>query len=127
MSLLLRFSRARWVDDFYGPECDENAEHTRSMFVRLVRCILGFDAIADSKTASGNPLPILGVLVEAREEGIRMRPEQGKRMRWKFMIQEALDKGASHMCPSEASGEPWRGVHVRHAYRRRSIEARGPP
>ena len=90
-----QFSRARWVDDFYGPDCDENAEHTRRMFVRLVRCILGDDAIADNKTASGNPLSILGVVVEAQCSGIRLKPDRGKCLRWKLAIREALHRGTS--------------------------------
>ena len=64
------------------------------MFVhgRLVRCLLGEDAIAKKKLLHGNPLPILGISVEANLAGMTFMPEAEKIAKWRAQIARALDE-----------------------------------
>ena len=58
--------------------------------VRLVRALLGEDAISAKKCASGNPLPILGISVRVDMGGITFIPEPEKLVAWKKTISDAL-------------------------------------
>ena len=61
---------------------------------RLVRCLLGIDAIADRKLEAGMPLVILGIRVMFSVGGIMMTPDQAKIDKWCRLIREALSRGA---------------------------------
>jgi len=111
---LLHLPVLRFVDDYFAPEHEESAAHamgifvryallmcTRMLFVRLhsfaryrlVRSILGKDAIAQRKVEVGNPLTVLGVQVEINLGGIVFTPDEGKVQVWKQCIRIALQEG----------------------------------
>ena len=60
------------------------------MLHRLIRCLLGDDAVANKKVQHGNPLPVLGILVSTNAAGITFVPEPEKLQKYKQQIQEAL-------------------------------------
>ena len=62
------------------------------MFGRLVRCILGKDAVAKKKLIHGNPMAALGIEVNVSLAGITFMPEAEKIYKWRAQIQEALDR-----------------------------------
>lgn len=51
----------RYVDDFFGIERPETAEHAMNVFARLVRLLLGQTAIAERKLEHGSVLVVLGM------------------------------------------------------------------
>lgn len=56
----------RRVGDHFSIEYVESAEHAMTCFGRLVRAVLGADAIAESKLAFGAPLHLLGLKIAIR-------------------------------------------------------------
>ena len=98
---LLHLPVLRYVDDFFAAELAGCEEHSKNIFARLVRCMLGRDSIAGRKLLHGNPLPILGVAVEINLGGITFIPEPDKLEKWRKQIKAALDCG--HLCGGEAS------------------------
>ena len=77
---LLRIPALRYVDDFFAAERSETMEHAMKCMQRLIRAILGDDAVSDdpSKVACGKGLCILGVDITARSDGILARPTPQK-------------------------------------------------
>jgi hypothetical protein len=80
----------RYVDDYFGPDRLATVEHGLQCFVRLVRLLLGSDAVADDKTAFGSRLDILGVDLEMSLKGFKFRPAAEKCARWRATIVDAL-------------------------------------
>ena len=62
-------------------------------FVRLVRVLLGQDAVADTKVAWGRELTVLGVHMQLSDKGIRTCPEPSKVSKWIQCIEEVLAQG----------------------------------
>ena len=60
---------------------------------RLVRCLLGFDAIAVHKCACGMPLTVLGIAIHILEEGLKLVPDREKCLKWSAQIRDALERG----------------------------------
>ena len=69
--------------------------------VRLVRALLGGDAIADNKLEHGNPLTVLGISVKLGLEGIEFRPDKAKVEKWTADINRFILTGK--MTGGEAS------------------------
>ncbi len=78
--------------------CAASVQHLAN---RLVRCLLGPDAVADRKVEWGNPLTILGVSTAIAEEGMRFTPDAAKAAKWKQQIDEAIR--SRKLCAGEAS------------------------
>ena len=88
----------RFVDDYFGIDRDGQAEHAMNIFARLVRCLLGEDAISQQKCVHGNPLVVQGVSVTVAPLGAKLQPDAAKRHKWSEAIKAALDTGAC-ACP----------------------------
>ena len=65
-------------------------EHALGCCVRLVKVLLGGEAIADNKVGCGNCLGILGVDVCASHNGFSFRPSRGKVVKWQSELARAL-------------------------------------
>ena len=76
-------------------------EHALQCFARLVRVLLGSDAIAETKLACGPSLSILGVDIMPSRSGYKCRPTLDKVLKWEATIVSALRDGVLY--PSEAS------------------------
>ena len=61
-------------------------------FLRLVRCLLGDDAISERKLCHGNPLGVLGIAVEINFAGVTFVPEAEKVAKWRAQIEKALEE-----------------------------------
>ena len=84
----------RYVDDYFSTEGEATAAHALSCFARLVRTMLGGDALAEAKTECGRPLTILGIQVDVEEDGITLELTEQKRQDWGGRPQVAMDQGA---------------------------------
>ena len=60
---------------------------------RLVRVLLGADAISERKLETGNPLVVLGVQIESNLGGVVFFPAAEKVEQWKRDIKRALREG----------------------------------
>ena len=76
------------------------AEHASQCFSRLVRALMGDDAVADSKVERGKKLVILGVLIEITDEGFACKPSPDKVVKWLDTIRTALRE--DRQCPGDA-------------------------
>ena len=72
--VVLHVAAGRYVDDYFGAEYPECAAHTTECVARLIRAMLGPTAVADRKCESGAQLPVLGLTVEARDDGLFVFP-----------------------------------------------------
>ena len=63
----------RYVDDYFSIEPAATAEHAHSCFLRLTRAILGQGALKQEKAVVRNPLPLLGLMVEAKKTAWSLR------------------------------------------------------
>jgi hypothetical protein len=69
----------------------ESLEHALQVFARLVRILLGPEAIAEQKLECGPSLCVLGVDIAIGKRGFKCRPAVKKVDRWIRMIDEALE------------------------------------
>ena len=102
----------RYVDDYFGIErcfpplysplrcmCMRYVrrtclEHAWGCFARLVRLLLGGDAVAESKLEHGRSLCILGIDVSPSRSGYTCRPTPLKVQQWSDVIQVALSSSS---------------------------------
>ena len=96
---ILNLPVLRFVDDYFAAESAETADHAMWVFARyavldqscimhidcasvclhrLVRAILGEDAIAKNKLERGNPLTVLGITIEINMTGVVFAPNNEK-------------------------------------------------
>ena len=68
-------------------------EHLLDCIARIVRCLLGYSALADEKMSCAVPLGILGLRVDLSAEGMTCVPLPDKVTKWTARIQAALDSG----------------------------------
>ena len=99
--VLLKLPILTYVDDYFGTESEELVEHAKSCFARVVKCLLGDDALSASKLQHGNPLDILGLEFHITPEGIRCKPSCDKVKKWVYTIEEALKSNS--LGPGSAS------------------------
>ena len=95
---LLKLPVLRYVDDFFAPEPRESLEHAATCFARIVRAMLGADAIADNKRDHGWSLTILGIHIEMSAEGFRLMVAS-KKARFPFLSSGPLGCRALAMFP----------------------------
>jgi hypothetical protein len=91
----------RYVDDYYSPEKKETAEHALGCFARVVRAMLGQDALSNEKMDQGVPLEILGITVGVTQQEVRLELTEKKRVEWTDKLLTARKGGI--MMPGEAS------------------------
>ena len=65
----------RYVDDFFGAERPACAKHALSCIERVVKLMLGSDAVAADKCEWGTTLTILGVDVAPQHDGFVCAPD----------------------------------------------------
>ena len=80
----------RWVDDYFSVEPSESVEHAMACFARLVRAVLGDDAISSDKIAYGNPLPILGLCIGIQGAQLEVKLTDEKASKWVLLIENLL-------------------------------------
>ena len=76
------------------------AEHAMQCMARLVRILLGFEAIADRKLEWGATLVVLGVQISPTESGFRLLPAKAKAQKCIEAITRAIRTGM--MMPGSA-------------------------
>ena len=91
---------ARFVDAYFSVDRHGQSKHAMNIFARLVRCLLGEDAISQRKLEYGNPLVILGVSVTVSTAGLKLHPDAANGQKWSDAIKVALDTG---MCAWSSS------------------------
>ena len=91
----------RYVDDYYSLDHEETAQHALECFARIVRAMLGSDALAPEKMACANPLEILGIRVEVALDGVRLEVAERERKEWSGQLQVAKVSGV--MASGQAS------------------------
>ena len=90
---LLRIPVFRYVDDYFSADRPKCAEHAMTCFARLVRAILGEDAISERKLQVGNPLDVLGLSVEVKDRTVSMHVMAEIPEHWACVLEEALANG----------------------------------
>ena len=113
---LLRIPVFCFVDDYFSLESHATVEHAMWCFVRLVRALLGGDAIAPGsctcgkqgcsacmprKCSFGLPLCVLGIEVTVGDDGVEARPSPDKVAKWLAQLDGALSSG--FLPPGEAA------------------------
>ena len=91
----------RYVDDKFAPERRGCAEHAMCCVARLVRAVLGHDAVAAKKLEWGENLTILGLQISVCTEGFHASPAAAKRLKWRTRIDGFLASGV--LSPGDAS------------------------
>ena len=111
---LLKLPVLRYVDDFFSVDFPECAQHAMNCFARMVRILLGKDAVAQGKLMCGMPLTILGLRLAVDQQGVSCWPSPDKVVKWCSTISAALSSNS--LRPGEASklagALSWAGQHV---------------
>jgi hypothetical protein len=81
----------------------DTVEHGLGCFARLVKLLLGDDAIAEEKIACGASLTLLGVDVALGDIGFNCKPSADKVSRWLFIINEVI--ASKRLSPGQASSK----------------------
>ena len=123
----LKLAMCRYVDDYFAAERYEASyraavfvavtapahmlvhtfarpelrEHSLECFARLVRLLLGPDAIAENKLEHGVSLVVLGIKIKLSKKGMKCRPAGSKTTKWLQTIDTALESGK--LCAGSAS------------------------
>jgi hypothetical protein len=71
------------------------------MLRRIVRALLGDDALSEKKLEHGCPLQVLGLIVVTQPMGITFKPSPDKVQKWLSKIRLALKDG--NLSPGDAS------------------------
>ena len=111
---LLKLPVLRYVDDYFCVDFPQCTKHAMNSFARLVRILLGPDAVAPHKLVCGMPLEILGLGVAIDSSGISYWPSRDKVEKWSTTISSVL--AAGRMRQGEASklagALSWAGQHA---------------
>jgi len=102
----------RYVDDLFAPERAECMEHAMQCVARLVRAVLGRDAIENRKLDCGLSLVILGVRCQLNNAGLYLFPESCKVLKWCACIRDALESGA--LSAGDSGRLSWAQTHMFH-------------
>ena len=74
--------------------CLTNPCHVKQCFARLVRAMLGYDSIEETKLQHGNPLTLLGVEVQITDKKIEVWPSHEKVVQWQRDLESCLKTGS---------------------------------
>jgi hypothetical protein len=83
----------RYVDDFFAAELGGAEEHAMQCFARLVRALMGDDALKEEKPAAGESLDVLGLHIAHDKCGVIVRVNDEKAVKWSGAIDQALAAG----------------------------------
>ena len=95
---LLHIPIFRYVDDFFGFDRPESLEHATMCIVRLIRCCLGPDAVADRKVDFGPSLTILGIDLSLSKAGYMCGVSRAKAAKCIEAMRTALRTGVPDLC-----------------------------
>ena len=98
---VLRLPLFRYVDDYFSLDHQDAAQHALECFARIVRAMLGQEALAPAKMECANPLEVLGVRVKVDPDGVSLEVAKRKREEWSQQLQKS--KAAGVMMAGEAS------------------------
>ena len=106
----------RYVGDYFACLQDECVEHGMQCFAEVVRFLLGDTSVSDKKLGFGNPLSILGLVVEVGPEGMTCFPSGDKILKWLNVISQALSTGIvnSGAASKLAGGLSWGSGNMFH-------------
>ena len=90
---VLKIALLRYVDDLFAPERQSTAEHALQCVARLIRLLMGTEAIADKKLEWGSELVILGIQVSPLDTCFRLLPAKDKKVKCISVIDVALSTG----------------------------------
>ena len=99
--VVLHVPLLRFVDDLFAAERRGSAVHALHCVARLVRCMLGPEAIAPAKMGWGLQLQVLGLNVSADRQGFSCEPSADKVVKWRSRIYSALNSNS--LRPGDAS------------------------
>ena len=88
--MVLHVPLLRFVNDLFATERRGSAVHALHCVARLVRCMLGREAIAPAKTGWGLQLQVLGLHVSADGQGFSCAPSSDKVVKRRSRICSAL-------------------------------------
>lgn len=113
---LLGIVTFRYVDDFYGCEDASSLEHAVGCVVRVIRLLLGCEAVANHKVGFGPNLVILGVELRLHTWGFSCRPAAKKILAMLKVIKEAVATWQlASGCASKLAGRlQWSCQHLFH-------------
>ena len=83
----------RWVDDFFFVEPQESIEHAKNCAARILRAVLGADAVAVEKLQHGNPLTALGLSITFSPGYAKIVVSRDKATKWACHLDKCLNKG----------------------------------
>ena len=112
--VLLPLPVLRYVDDYFAVARPGECHHAMTCFARLVRAILGPDAIAANKLIHGNPTEVLGLDVSILTNTLLCSPSADKLESWISVIDNALANDALSPADAEklAGRLMWAGPHM---------------
>jgi hypothetical protein len=114
---LLMLPLARYVDDFFAADRQEDAEHALECFAQVVRAVLGADALSADKMEYGNPLQVLGLHFQGSNKGVCVRVTDDKAQKWLEDVDKALATG--RLTPGDAAKLAGRlSFAAQHTFRR---------
>ena len=70
----------------------EVIEHAMNCLARLIRLLLGRNAVAESKLECGLKLTVLGIDISTTDDGYSFRPSPAKVLKWSKLIKQYLHK-----------------------------------
>lgn len=103
--VVLRIPALRYVDDFFAVDHPECVDHAMTCFARMVRAVLGPNAVAPDKLAHGVPLEVLGLVVRIINKGIELVLPDKKMKEWTGQLLHARQAGV--MPPWECFETGW--------------------
>ena len=89
-----------YVDDYFSPDREECVAVAMDTFARLVRACFGETAVSHRKLEWGNPLCVLGIMIELQPDGAVYWPSEDQIEKWSAKIRHALHTGT--LCSGEA-------------------------
>ena len=98
--VMLHLPLLRYVDDYFSADRAESSAHALQCFARVVRAIMGDDALAEHKLQHGMPLNVLGLTFTVTMDHIHIWPSQDKTDKWLGTIRHAI--ATKHLAAAEA-------------------------
>jgi hypothetical protein len=82
----------RYVDDFFSADKKGCVKHSLECFARVVRALMGKDALQSRKMDFGSHLVVLGVSTDIRADAIFLFPSKDKVAKWCAQLEQVRRK-----------------------------------
>jgi len=115
---LLKVALFRYVDDYFGVDDADEAQHALDCIVRVIHAIMGRGAIAPSKSLVGSPLTVLGVQITIGTVSISVTLDLDKAQKWTSQINYYLDEAACMPAAEAATLAGRLSFAAQHIFRR---------